>query len=366
MPVDSQTVSRIFAAGGRIVPVDNHLFTLDQVVLQPIRPLPEAQWRELNDVSGAPQSPRRWPTWPLGGIAVLAILLVLWKRGWSPGRASSLGIAGAQIASRTLRAAGREVHRWTWRALPIVNIGVGALALVLGAWAAGMQAGTFAGSMVIAFAVVVVAGAYINWRGSPASLRARLALLAVAVGCAMWSLGRFKASDETLWGFLPLAGAVFAFAPELYRLGGHAMTRHRGYASLAMWVVLTLLLYALGSRGSAGADENYFFTFGAIAATFALRSGVKAIEPILRRRFPKFAQGVYASPGSLYFLAALSVLPAIALAAIVKFQGVAEQLAVVLYFCLAIGVVREAWARRHGARRDANGKGKREEPLAPR
>lgn len=112
--------------------------------------------------------------------------------------------------------------------------------------------------------------------------------------------------------------------------------------------LVALLLYGFGLKHIGQPGENYFFTLGALALVFALRTWLLAIEPRFRGLFPAAAERIYAEAGSLYFFGALVMLVATATLLSVKLQPIAEQLVIVAYYCLVIGTVQAAWALRKG------------------
>ena len=355
LPLEDKALPRMLAAGGQIQPVEHWLFTLDQVVAEPRQPMSWDRWRELTETP-APDAPPRWPKW-LAWFSVMLLAWATWKKGWwSPGKAWALGKGSVKVLIRILRWVLGVASRWGWHALPTINLAIGVLALGPGLWLAGRYGSSFAGIMLLAASVLVACGAYCHWREqtgqhrpeSNSAMRARFGALAVALGCAIWSLGQYKLSAQALWGFLPLLGAIYALFPALYRLGRQFVLNNRGYVLLGGWLALALTLYGGGLLGKVGSGENYFFTFGALALLFALRAWLLAIEPRFRRLFPSAAERVYGGAGSLYFSGALVMLVATATVLSVKLQPIAEQLAIVAYYCLVIGTVQAAWALRKG------------------
>lgn len=353
LPLEDKALPRMLAAGGQIQPAEHWLFTLDQVVAEPRQPMSWDRWRELNETP-APYTPPRWPKW-LAWFSVMLLAWATWKKGWwSPGKAWALGKGSVKVAYRVLRWVLGLAARWGWRWLPHINLAIGVLALGPGLWLAGRYGLSFNGMMLLAASVLVAWGAYCHWREqtgqhrpeSNPAMRARFGALVVALGCAIWSLGQYKLSAEALWGFLPLLGAIYALFPALYRLGRQFVLNYRGYVFLGGWLALTLALYGGGLLAKVGSGENYFFTFGGLAAVFALRAGLLALEPRFRRLFPAAAERVYGGAGSLYFSGALVMLVATAVVLSVKLEPIAEQLAIVAYYCLVIGTVKEAWALR--------------------
>ena len=353
LPLDAQAVSRIVATGGQIQPVENSLVTLDQVVLEPKRPLTEQQWHELSALP-IPSSPPRWRTWLTWATVVLVPLIAWWKGWWSPSKVWRFGKARGNFALRMLSWIGGYAMRWISRWLPNLNVAIGLLALGPGLWTAGRLGWSFAGMMLLVGAGLVVWGAYLHWRKGTggdarygmASIRSNLVILGLTIGCAVWSLGQYKLSPEALWGFLPLIGAIYASIPALHRWVRQLWTNHPRFIWLGLWLLITIVLYLMGLRARAASGENYFFTFGGLTAVLAWRAGMLVIEPHLRRLFPAISERIYGGAGSLYFAGALVILVATTAMLGLNFEPIAQQLAIVVYYCLAIGIGKEAWVRR--------------------
>jgi hypothetical protein len=298
-------------------------------------------------------APRRWPTWLFLASAAL-LLWLAWRSGWlSRGRLTPSSNARLDAFRRSSGAA----RRWMWRRHPGLNLAIGAIALGPGLWKAGQLGWSFAGAMLVSLVALVVWGVFCHWRESrglaetAGSLRARIVALCVATGCAIWSIGRFGFSSEALWGFLPLLGASYALLPAL---GRSIQLRRNGIARfvwLGVWLLATVALYLLGLGDRASNGENYFFTVGALAATFAWRAGLLLIEPYVRGHFPALAARLYGGAGSLYFAGAFVMMIAAGLMFALRFEPLAQQLAIVVYYCLAIGVAKELWGRRQGGKK---------------
>ncbi len=359
VPLEEKALSRMLSIKDQIQPVDHWLFTLDQVVAEPKRPMIWERWRELTELP-TQYAPPRWPKWLIWASATL-VAWATWKKGWwSPSKVWALGKGGVKVFIRVMRWMLGVAGRWGWRALPNINLAIGVLALGPGLWLAGQLGLGFTGVMVLAASGLVVWGTYCHWReqmgqrGSSTMMNVRLGILVVSLGCGIWSLGKYKLGVEALWGFLPLFGAVYVLLPALYRFGQWLARNYRGYVSLGGWFMLTLTLYGVGLLVKVGGGENYFFIFGGLAAFFALRAGLLAIEPRLRGFFPVAAKHVYGGAGSLYFTGALVMLVTTAVVLSVGLQPIAEQLAIIVYYFLVVGTVLEILALRRQSRKEAS------------
>ena len=151
---------------------------------------------------------------------------------------------------------------------------------------------------------------------------------------------------DAAWGLLPLMGTIYALLPLLYQRLLLWWQDKRHALLLAAWAALTLMLYGIGLILKIGNGENYFFTFGGMALVIVMRELFMVVEPRFRRAFPNIANPVYGGAGSLYFSGALVLLAGTAILLSLKLEPIAEQLAVVVYYCLVVGTVLEIVALR--------------------
>jgi hypothetical protein len=359
LTLDSKALPKILAIGAEIRPMEHPFFTLDQLAVEPAEPLSEKRWRELSELPVV-AAPSRWPKWLAWTFVILSLGLVWYKRRWARHKVITLGKSVGNFALRHLR----PMPGFAWSRLqcwwPRLNLAIGILALGPGLWIAGRLGFTFAGMMLLVGAALVAWGAYFHWREpaddgrseTDSSVRVRLAAFAVALGCAVWSIGHQSVSASALWGFLPLVGAIYWLGGDIRGLLPplHVMVRgvskHRRYMTFASWLLAAASLYWLGSQSKALGSENYFFALAGLAAVFTLRAGLLALETPLSRRFPTAAEKVYRGAGGLYFAGALAMLISTAIAIGVGHEAIAEQLAIVVYYSLLIGTGRAVLALR--------------------
>ena len=357
MPLKDKSLPHMLAVGGEIQPVENFLFALDKVAVEPRQPVNWDRWRELAETP-IPYAPTRWPIWLTWFSVIFLAWWGTWRKGWwSPGKLWALGKRNIKVLTRILRWVLVVAVRWGWYVLPKIYLVIGALVLGPVLWMAGQFGSSFAGIMLLATSVLLAWGVYCHWCDQMRQhrldnnflIRTRFGGLAAGLGCAIWSVGQYKLGAEMLWGFLPLLGAIYAALPVLYRLWLQLVLNYRSYVLLGGWLALTLVLYEGGLLVKVvGSGENYFFTFGTLALTFALRACLLALKPLFSRFFPAAAGRVYGGAGNLYFSGALAMLVATAAVLSFKLEPIAEQLAVVAYYCLVIGTVQAIWALRNG------------------
>jgi cation transport ATPase len=233
---------------------------------------------------------------------------------------------------------------------------VGVLALGPGLWLAGRLGVSIQGGMVLSGLVLVLWGVYNHWRGSTSHIWHEKGWIALTLsaGCAVWSLGNFGLQYDATWGLLPLMGTVYALLPLLYQRLLLWWQDKPHSLLLAAWAALALVLYGIGLTLKVGSGENYLFTFGGMAVVMVVRELFLVVEPRFRRAFPNIANHVYGGAGSLYFSGALVLLVGTASMMSLKLEPIAEQLAVVIYYCLVVGTVLEIVALRR-ARNDHSG-----------
>ena len=350
LPLEAGSLARIAAAKAGVVPTEHPLFKLEQVALQPTKVLDWAHWQRLSNPPTPPPS-LRWLRWVLWSGAFFLIWVSVRRGWWSPSQAWICAMRSICSARRLTRQGLRHLGVWVWRILPWINLGVGCLALLL-LWLAGRFVGEYAGLMLGSLAVLLVFGAYRHWRTRPAlgaeglmqiqrpDLVGRV-LWALALANAVWALGYFGLGRQLLWGGLPLLGVAYLVLPNVFRSTQAWGSRFPGLWRWLGWSAVTVALYVMGLMLSAETGENYFFTCGGIAAMLALRAAFLVLEPWLRRVVPAAASHIFGGAGSLYFSGALVGLLGTALLLSVKLDPLAEQLAVIVYFCLVIGTVKE-------------------------
>jgi len=110
--------------------------------------------------------------------------------------------------------------------------------------------------------------------------------------------------------------------------------------------VLGIGLYAIGLTHIRQPGENYYFTFGGIVVVVIWYIWMESMKGHLQLRWPTVAEKIYRGAGSIYFSGALVGLAITALLFIPGLELLAEQVAVVVYYCLMAGTVLEIVALR--------------------
>jgi hypothetical protein len=347
LPLGNSALENIAAMKGDILPVNHLLFKLSKVVAEPKQPLDTASWLTLLDPP-APKSPPRWPKL-LFWVSVMALVWGAWKKGWwSVGGLGRIVLVSGKVLFGLARITIQWQIRLLWRLLPWLNLMVGVLVLGPGLWLAGRLGASIQGGMVLSGLILVLLGVYSHWREATFRFLHEKGwfVLALSAGCAVWSLGAFGLKRDAALGLLPLMGATYALLPLLYQRLLLWWQHKRHPFLLAVWAAITLALYGAGLNLKTGSGENYFFTFGGIGVVMVVRELFLVAEPRFRKAFPDIANSVYGGAGSLYFSGALVLLVGTATLLSLKLEPIAEQLAVVVYYCLVVGTVLEIVALR--------------------
>jgi hypothetical protein len=347
LPLGTAALDNIAAMKGEILPAKHPLFTLNKIVAEPKQPIDLARWVTLLDPPALNASPR-WPKLLLW-VIVIALVWAAWKKGWwSTGGLGRFFLGMGKVLFGLARITIQWLMRLLWRLLPWLNLMVGVLALGPGMWLAGRLGASIQGGVVLSGLILVLLGVYSHWRGGTSRIWHEMGwfVLTLSAGCAVWSLGNFGLQYDAAWGLLPLMGTIYALLPLLYQRLLLWCQDKRPTLLLAVWAALTLVLYGIGLILKIGSGENYFFTFGGMAVLMVVRELFLVVEPRLRRAFPNIANPVYGGAGSLYFSAALVLLVGTAFMLTLKLEPIAEQLAVVVYYCLVVGTVLEILALR--------------------
>lgn len=347
LPLGTAALDNIAARKGEFLPAKHPLFTLNKIIAESKQPIDLARWVTSLDPPPLSASPR-WPKLLLW-VSVIALVWAAWKKEWwSMGGLSRIFLGIGKVLFGLARITIQWLMRLLWRLLPWLNLMVGVLALGPGLWLAGRLGVSIQGGMVLSGLILMLWGVYSHWRGGTSHIWHEKGWIALTLsaGCAVWSLGNFGLHYDAAWGFLPLMGTVYALLPLLYQRLPLWWRDKRHPILLAAWTALTLVLYGIGLTLKVGSGENYFFTFGGMAVVMVMRELFLVVEPHFRRVFPNIANHVYGGAGSLYVSGALVLLVGTATMLSLKLELIAEQLAVVVYYCLVVGTVLKIVALR--------------------
>lgn len=199
--------------------------------------------------------------------------------------------------------------------------------------------------MILVFMLGEMVSQLIATIDAEARLRALIASGSLGTVARDLLIGSIALVILSLRGFLAFAGWVPIWLAVLYGLmpwlGALVYWMTSPNARWARWLVIVLGLYAVGLTHIGQPGENYYFTFGGMAVVVAWRIWMGRMRGRLQLRWPSVAEKVYGGFGSIYFSGALVGLAITALLLIPRLDLFAEQVAVVVYYCLVVGTVLE-------------------------
>jgi len=150
-----------------------------------------------------------------------------------------------------------------------------------------------------------------------------------------WSLGQLSHNSDVLWYLLPLVAALYFWIHRFKLIWSQQ-------GQILVWLLVASFLYWQGIQQSSGRGENYFFTFGGIAVVLMWSNLMQLLKPMLMLRWKQ----IYGGAGTHYIVGFILILVMVAMLLVIKLEPIAEQLAVIGYYMLVVGVVLEAWALR--------------------
>ena len=153
-----------------------------------------------------------------------------------------------------------------------------------------------------------------------------LAAFSLLLLIGLWWLTRQKDEGKQLW----------------VTRGGQVLKEIlRKHSSLLFWVSASIILYLTGSYKISGRGENYWFTFGGMAAVMAWRALIRLVRPKLEEHWPATIKKMYGEGGMCYFSGFAVILIIVTVMIALGMERITEQVAVIGYYMLVVGVARE-------------------------
>jgi len=107
---------------------------------------------------------------------------------------------------------------------------------------------------------------------------------------------------------------------------------------------LGLVAYTAGMSNHPGFNPDLWFSFGGLTAVLCLRFALEAFRAYFERFSPKISVAIWNNKAKPFFACAVFLLFAAAMMAILHAQPIAEQLSIMVFYALSIGVVWEGVA----------------------
>ncbi len=277
-------------------------------------------------------------------VGIVAIV----RKGWWPSIRSS--IAGLikmslwqlpKIIITQSWAVGVYTSRW-------MNVILGVLIVPLLIWLAGNSKDVYVTTALLFSAVMFGIGVYRHYTqfGVAAGKINKVKWTELAWGLVivsvMWLTLLVGANNKMQWYFImPLLSSFYGVFPEVVRIARGVCKSSKALFETIIWGGVAFILYVSGSINWSNMGENYYFTFGGMAIVLMWRALTEYIKPIIHSKYPTIAQKIYGGAGTQYFSGFIVILVGAALMLMLKLEPIAEQLAIIGYYMLVVGVVLE-------------------------
>jgi len=106
------------------------------------------------------------------------------------------------------------------------------------------------------------------------------------------------------------------------------------------WFVLSLVFYEKGFQETFK-GENYWWTFGGIWIVLAYHHFIYGLKKLLQDMFPRVSKYLYRGPGTPYVSGFIFILLFCAILLVFSLEPLANQLAIIGYYLLVVGVLKE-------------------------
>jgi len=292
----------------------------------------------------------RSPSWlKLTGYFLLfsGIVMVI-RKGWWP-RIQSRIVGLTKIMFWQLPkiiiiqswAVGLHVSRW-------LNVILGILITPLLFWLAGNSKDAYVTAVLLFSAVLFGIGVYRHYAqfGITGKRINRVKWLELAWGLVIFAiilLVQFASIHNKLqwYMFVPLFSALYGMLPEVVQIARELFKSSKALFETILWGGISVVLYIIGLVSWSNIGENYYFTFGGMAAVIMWRALIAYVKPIINSKWPTIAEKIYGGAGAQYFSGFIVVLVGVAVMLMLKLEPIAEQLAIIGYYMLVVGVVLE-------------------------
>ena len=122
---------------------------------------------------------------------------------------------------------------------------------------------------------------------------------------------------------------------------------------MPFFTVLSISLYLVGIKKQVGQGENYLFTWGNICAAFVYHYISVGLKPFFEKN-KKIADFIYKGAGSVYILGFILSLIIAAVFLLLNLEPIANQIAIIGYYLLVVGVVKELIAFKRTSKKGQN------------
>ena len=147
------------------------------------------------------------------------------------------------------------------------------------------------------------------------------------VALIFWILFRYRKVKQIIINFKTYFLKVYGVLPDTFWM--------------FFWLSIATVFYFSGFKYKVYQGENYWWTFGGIWIVIAYHHFIKLIKNTFLKAFPKLGKYVYSGSGTPYVSGFIFILLLCGILLVLNLESLANQLAIVGYYLLVIGVVRE-------------------------
>ena len=284
----------------------------------------------------------------MGYLLLFSSIVMVVRKGWWPSIQSSIvGLMKMmfwqlpKIITAQSWVVGLYVSRW-------LNVMVGILIVPLLAWLASNSKDVYVTTALLFSAVSFGIGVYRHYAqfGMMGRKTNGVKWLEMAWGLVIVTiiLLVFLANihNKLQWYmFVPLFSALYGMLPEVVQIARELFRSSKALFKTILWGGILVVLYIIGLVNWSNVGENYYFTFGGMAAVIMWRALIVYAKPIISSKWPTIAEKIYGGAGTQYFSGFIVLIIGTTFMLILKLELVAEQLAIIGYYMLVVGVVLE-------------------------
>ena len=239
-------------------------------------------------------------------------------------------------------ALGVYVSRW-------MNIILGVSIVPLLTWLAGNSKDIFVTTTLLFSAVLLSISVYRHyvqfgvWMTSGKINKIKWPELAwgLVIVSVMWLILLISANKIQWYMIMPLLSSFYGVLPEVTKIVRGACKSSKALFEIVLWGCISVVLYIIGLMNWSNAGENYYLTFGGMAVVLMWRALIAYIKPIINSKWPTIAEKIYEGAGAQYFSGFIVVIVGVTIMLLLNLELVAEQLAIIGYYMLVVGVVLE-------------------------
>lgn len=216
-------------------------------------------------------------------------------------------------------------------------------------WISNKSAHGYSSVILLIVSAIVGWGAYLYHATSYDGLKLKLYLfrssvvyitLFVVTGSYVWVIASNGLNSELFWPSLILLSILYVLLPVFLKNRGVNLVCDFSTFKLGVYAFLSLIFYGIGFIFNFNDKNNYYFLMGAIAVILSFRLALLILKPYLDKISKEVSNFIFDESGGIYFIIALIMLVFTAFSSLLNISPLAQQLSLISYYCLILGVVK--------------------------